>query len=656
MSRIGPAASRTTSMLSSDLLLASIRRTQAALLKTQEEMATGKSVNKPSDSPAKTAAILRLEKLLKTREQTDRNLDHALGVLNNVDAGLGDASELLIEARSIASSQVGVGSNTDTRKNQAAVIDAQISSLIDMANRQYEGVSLFGGQYNPGDAKPVFVAALGGVRYIGTPSNLQGDVGLDNPLAFNSNGADAFGAISSRVKSNVDLNPQATVSTRLSDIRGAVGEGYSGGSIKLTVDGNIVVVDLNTAETLGDVVMRINAAVDGLDNTAGSLTLTGSGFELSAAAGHTIQIEEIGTSTTATDLGIVLTANGATAAGGNVDPLLTSNTTLASLGVAIDFGSGLKITQGGITKVASFAGATTIQDMSNIIDGLDLGLRLEVNSGGTGLNLVSDVSGVELSVGESAGGTTATDLGLRTYNSDTLLSSFRHGLGVANQSDEDDFSVNLHNGATFNVNIDGLTTVGQVISAIQTAAQGAGLNVGDPGQAGTDFNIGFAPDGNGIVMEDGTAGGNDFRVAQLKESLAADNLGIYKNAGTGSSIAGDDNAKVRVESVFTHLMQLRDALAGDDSSGITLAGTHIESDVQTLVKSRADVGVRSQRVEQQQSRSADLKIAESTVLSDLQEVDLSEVITRYSQLQLQLEASLQAGSQNLQLSLLDYLR
>ena len=322
----------------------------------------------------------------------------------------------------------------------------------------------------------------------------------------------------------------------------------------------------------------------------------------------------------------------------------------------VDFASGLKITQGAITTTADFSTATTIQDMMNVIDQLDLGLRLEINDAGDGLNLFSDISGIQLSVGENTGGTTASDLGLRTFATTTDLADFRHGIGVSSVTGQDDFSIQLHDGTTFNVNIDGLTTAGQVISAIQTAATGAGLTVGAPGSGGTDFNIGLAIDGNGFQLEDTTAGPSTFRVIQLGISLAATDLGIYTSAGAGGTINGDDLATVQVEGVFTHMIALRNSLVNDDSRGITFAGEGIEVDLSNLSRARADVGVRSQRVEQQQERSADLKIAEQTLLSELRDANLTEVISRFTQLQQQLQASFLVGSQNLQLSLLNFLR
>jgi flagellar hook-associated protein 3 FlgL len=640
-------------MLTSNSLLSALRRTQLELLKNQEQISSTKSVNRPSDAPSKASAILSVQRQLEARDQHGRNLDHAAAVLDNTDAALADATELLIEARSIASSQVGIGSSADTRKNQAAVIDAQLQALIDIANRKYQEVSLFGGRYNPKNGS-AFVERFGGVQYLGERGNLGADAGLDRELGFNSNGVDAFSALSTRVSSQVDLDPQATAATRLADINGAQNAGYRPGSVVLTVDATAVSVDLTDAETLGDVLTRINDAIAGVDPTAGSLAVSGTGFALTAAAGHTITIAEQSGGQAAADLGLEITATAATTAGGDVDPLVTSSTTLASFGITFDAASGMLITQDSTSKVADFSACNTVQDMQNVIDALDLGVRLEINETQTGFNLVSEVSGVNFSVGEN-GGSTAADLGLRTFNLDTELSDFRYGNGISNPTG-DDFEVQLHDGSSFRVDIGGATTVQEVITAITNAATTAGLTVGAPGAAGTDFNIGLATTGNGFALEDGTAGGADFRVMQLGESLAADNLGIYTNAVASSSIDGADNAQVRVESVFAHLMALRDALTGDDSAGITVAGGAIETDVEKLAKARADVGVRAQRVEQQKQRSSELEIAEKTLLSGLQDADLTEVITRFTQLQQQLQASLQVGAQNLQLSLMDFLR
>ncbi len=657
MSMIGTAEVRTTTMQIGNQLLASLRQTQRALAEIQQQVSTGRKIEKPSDSPAFTSTILMLESSVEQRLQHQRNLQHALGVLNTTDQALGDATNILLEVKGIASSQVGIGSNTDTRANQSTVIDAMIHAMIDLSNRQFQGISLFGGNQSAKLNQPVFEEFGGGIRYIGARTNLAGDVGSQLPLPINVNGQDAFAALSSRVQSKVDLDPNVTTRTRITDTTGAQGVAIRLGNVRVSVDDTEVLVDLQTADTLGDVVIRIQSAIDGITGGgSGILETTDSGFLLTADTGQILTIEGSGSGQTAADLGIaIMSANGSAVHGAALDAKLTSRTELSALGASIDFVSGMKITQGTTTKIADFSSAVTIEDMINEIDQFGLGVRMEINQNQAHLNLVSEVSGLELSIGEN-GGTTAGDLGLRTFEGQTRLANMRFELGVESVPGENDFRIQLHDASTFDVNLDGLTTVQDVIDAIHAAAVTAGLTAGDPGTGGTAFNVGLVPDGNGFQFEDNTVGAGDFRVLQLGNSLSATHLGIYTNAGTENVIIGDDVNKVRSDSVLTHLINLRDSLLNDDSLGITLAGDALDTDLENLARTRADVGTRAQRTEQQQQRTQDLMTSERTFLSEIRDTDLTEAITRLLQLQQQLQASLSVGASNLQLSLLDFLR
>lgn len=646
---------RTTTLMSNNYLLSSLRQTQHKMMQVSEQMSTFKKVNRTSDAPSSTSAILLLERLQQSRSQYERNLNHAIGLLNSIDQSLDEATTLLLEAGSIASSQIGIGSTTETRRNQAGIVESQITAMLDIANRQIQGISLFGGDAKANAAGQVFVDFLGGYRYIGSTTNLTSDVGSLAPLAFNSNGVDSFGAVSSRVKGSVDLNPQATSATRISDVYGAQNAGVRPGAVLVTVNGVQAVVDLTSVDTLGDVALRINDAIAAVDPTAGGLNVTGHGFELTANAGHTISIAQAGSSHAATDLGLVLNVTSGTAAGADVNPRLTAQTTLASLGGGIDWTSGLKITQGTHTKVADFSAATTVQDLIHAVDQLNLGVKLTINEQGTGFDLVSMVSGLDWSVGENAGGSTATDLGLRSFSGATKLSDFNHGIGVSNVVGEPDFEIRLHDGRSFQVDLDGVGDVNGVIQAIATSATAAGITVGQPGDAGTDFNIGLASDGNGFSLEDGTAGPNDFAVANLGLSLAATDLGIYTNAESGSSIVGQDVAKSRVESALTHLIALRDSLLADDTRGITFAGDALKKDEGVVIQARGDVAVRAQRAEMLKARSEAEGITEKTALSLLVDVDMAEALTTFSALQTQLQASMQTGAQMMQRTLMDFL-
>ncbi|MEO0477469.1 MAG: flagellin, partial [Planctomycetota bacterium] len=425
--------------------------------------------------------------------------------------------------------------------------------------------------------------------------------------------------------------------------------GVRTGCVRVSVNGTLATVDLGTIDSLEDVTTRINDAISTIDPTAGSLAVGGNGFSLTANAGNTIVIEDFAGGQTAGDLGIEFNLTGATAAGDDLGVRLTEDTRVTDFGSPVDLVGGLTITHGAVTKTADFSTATTVQDMQNIIDELDLGLRLEVNAAGSGLNLRSEVSGIELSVGE-AGGTTAEDLGLRTFGLQTTLDSFRNGLGVQTQAGENDIAITLHDGRTFEVDLSSAVDVEDVLDTVNAAATAAGVTVG------TDFSIDLVGSGNGFTLTDNTVGATDFAVTNLGLSIAADHLGIKTNAGAGATITGTDNAKVRVENAFTHLMDLRDALKNNDETGITVAGGKLNDDVDSVVQARAVVGIQANRLTEQSTLNQDQKITESALLSELQDADLTEVLTRFQELQLQYEASLRVASSNLQLSLLDFLR
>ena len=51
----------------------------------------------------------------------------------------------MIEAKGIASSQIGVGSDAETRDSQARVIDAMLAEVMNTANRKYQQLYFFGG-------------------------------------------------------------------------------------------------------------------------------------------------------------------------------------------------------------------------------------------------------------------------------------------------------------------------------------------------------------------------------------------------------------------------------------------------------------------------------------------------------------------------------
>ncbi len=194
MSSISSVYTRTSTLMASDRLGSQLRETQRQLFEAQQQISSGVRYSTPSDAPHETSAILFLRQRLAEREQHNSNLDRAETMLNNVDSALQESSTILRDAKSVALSQIGVGSDSATRETTALTIDAKLQGLLELANRQFNNVSLFGGRASAAAGGHVFESFMGGVRYLGSTEDLETNTSLDGTSPLTSNGNSAFGA------------------------------------------------------------------------------------------------------------------------------------------------------------------------------------------------------------------------------------------------------------------------------------------------------------------------------------------------------------------------------------------------------------------------------------------------------------------------------
>ena len=618
-----------------------IARTQRRLLQTQNELSTGRRINSASDDPGDAATVQQLQKTLEQRQAFLTNLNRATDHLGAVDTAVGDLSDLLQRAQTIASANVGSDVTPDQRAGAAAIIESLYGEALSVANRQFGGVYLFAGDRS---TEAPFVSEAGGVRFVGSERVLQNAFDEGTDLPFMVDGADLFGALSTRVRGAADLSPSMTTNTRLADLRGATGDGVRPGTIVVSNGTVTRTVDLRTAGTIGDVVDAINAA--GVGGITASIGPSGTAIRLSAAAGDDITVTDPSGGTTAADLGILRAAGagaGISLDGASVSPAVTPLTRLADLrgGLGID-ATGLRITSGATTINVDLSAAVTVEDMLNAINGSGAGVRAEINAAGTGINILNPVQGTTLSVGEN-GGTTASDLGVRSLDTTSLLADFNGGRGVRTVAGAD-FRVTRSDGTAFDVDIPPTaTTVADVINAINTASGGAGVTAS------------LAAGGNGIVLTDTLGGAGALTVGALNFSDAAQDLGLTASPASGGVLAGADANVVSARGVFANLGKLRDTLRSNDQAGITAAAEGLAADFARSSRVRGETGARLQSFEARQGRLEDQDVATKALLADLAEVDITEAISRFQTLQTSLQASMQTSASILNLSLLDFL-
>jgi len=635
MSILPTGLSRVSNLLQSSVSLNAIDNTQQQLLTMENELSTGKQVNQPSDNPSSAAIIQQLNQTLADRQSFSTNLDSANSQLGEVDNSLGSLNDLLQQAQSIASQNVGSTATASQRQSAAEVVQSIISQALSLGNTQFDGVYIFGGDKSN---QPPFSQDNGAITFVGSATVLQNDVDTNTLEPFTANGAQIFGALSSQQTGATNLDPAATANTRLIDLNGATGNGVTLGSISISNGTTSAVVDLSHADTIGDVVNAINAA--GLSGVTASIGTDG----LVLSGGGNISVNEVGGGTTAADLGILTPTGGgagATITGQDLQAKVTPLTTLSSLrgGTGIDL-SGLTITNGTTTTNISFAGLSTVQDVINAINGSSAGVTAQINSAGTGIDIVNPVQGNSMSISEN-GGTTATELGLRTMTPSTPLSSLNGGKGVGTVAGAD-LQITRRDGSTFQVNLSGATTVQDVINDINTADAGGGVMAS------------FSTTSNGIVLTDSTGGAGTLSVSSINASTAAQDLGLTGTA-VGNTLTGSDVNPVEPTGIFSDLQALQQALENNDSDGITAAAQSLQNDYTRVSVARGVNGAQMQEVQNRQSQISTENTATQSFLSDLQDTDYTTAVTRFQDLQTALQANYQVTADIGSLSLLNFL-
>src|SRR2546421_287017 len=204
----------------------------------------------------------------------------------------------------------------------------------------------------------------------------------------------------------------------------------------------------------------------------------------------------------------------------------------------------------GAFRITDRSGRTGVIDLSaaysldDVVRKINTSLDISVKASISGDHLViTDLTGQAASnliVTDLGGGTSAADLGIASsVNVATLdgtdinyvgrltaTADLNDGRGVRNAKGAADFRITDANGATHDVTVKGLTTVGAVVDAINTATGGAVVASVTAGS-------------NGLTLTDTTGGGGAVSVSALNSSMAAHDLGIDQ-AAVGAVISGRD--------------------------------------------------------------------------------------------------------------------
>ena len=189
---------RVSSSAGSKAMLAGIQSSYRRLDKAQEQVITGRRINRVSDDPADAVASVINRSVLKRFEQYERNASEAEGWLLANDAALTDASNNLAAVRTLVV-QAGGATDSVARKAIADEIRAIKVSLIGVANSAKSGRPIFSG------TSPTTTAYDSDGNFLGNTQAV--DIPVLDAVQFrvNRSGPEVFGTANPSDPSNGDV-------------------------------------------------------------------------------------------------------------------------------------------------------------------------------------------------------------------------------------------------------------------------------------------------------------------------------------------------------------------------------------------------------------------------------------------------------------------
>jgi flagellar hook-associated protein 3 FlgL len=219
-----------TSMMAHNL----INRLQWAseqLYRAQEQAASGRVINRPSDNPAGSSHVSSLRSALSELQQYKENTTSAINFLSATDSALGELSDMLRTAQQAALAGAN-GSTDDASRNALSVsVEQVLSSIVSTGNSDQAGRFLFGGFKTDSPPFDLDVTADPPVTYAGdsgemlfpvaratnTPANIPGDQVFNMGGAMDTSIPDLFSTLAN-LRDALAGNDQAGMQTALDEI------------------------------------------------------------------------------------------------------------------------------------------------------------------------------------------------------------------------------------------------------------------------------------------------------------------------------------------------------------------------------------------------------------------------------------------------------
>jgi len=214
---------RVTNQGMSGRLLASIQTAQSRLSETQERVASGRRINRPSDDPFGTSRSIASHASMDLVTQQQRTITLARSELASTESVLTSLGDVIARAQELAVQADSSAIDGAARRQIAAEVNQLLSEAVTLGNTSYAGRRIFAGQQT--QTVP-FVEDVpgqpGAVTYQGDTASIQREIGDNDLMPVNLRGDQIFSPLLQRLidfrdaLNTNDLNGVAAASNAMS--------------------------------------------------------------------------------------------------------------------------------------------------------------------------------------------------------------------------------------------------------------------------------------------------------------------------------------------------------------------------------------------------------------------------------------------------------
>lgn len=181
---------RVTQSMLNIQLMRNLNNNMSRMGKLQDQLSSGRRINKPSDDPVGVTYSLRYRSELSANEQYQKNVDSAVSWLDFTETTLGQAGDILQRVRELAVKGANGTNPADAMQSIKLEAEQLRNQLQDVANSTLNSKYIFNGQMTDKSPYPDLTQAAAQST---DPYQVRYEVGAGVEMPVNMTGNDVFG-------------------------------------------------------------------------------------------------------------------------------------------------------------------------------------------------------------------------------------------------------------------------------------------------------------------------------------------------------------------------------------------------------------------------------------------------------------------------------